>query len=144
MGVGFTFFPAPKFHKEKEKEKKRRSMKKAPAKKMAAKKTKIDRICDLVDCWIDSEMTRGEFEEKLFKLVGRPIIKISEMEYIVQEWKGNLYLEGRAQFKDGCYDNWCQIEDLTDFTVGECNDLVSELHKHYPDYPIEHLEGRFV
>ena len=117
---------------------------KKAVKKPAKKKERWEVICDLVDCWIDDEITKGEFEEKLFKLVGRPIIKISEMEYIVREWKDNLYLEGRAQFKDGCYDNWCQIEDLTDFTVGEYNDLVSELHKHYPDYPIEYLEGRFV
>ena len=26
----------------------------------------------------------------------------------------------------------------------EYNELVDELHKHYPDYPIEYLEGRFV
>ena len=120
-------------------------MKKAMAvKKPAKKKERFEVVCDLMNCWIDDEITKGEFEEKLFKLVGRPSIKISEMESIVREWKDNLYLEGRAQFKDGCNDNWCQIEDLTDFTVGEYNDLVSELHKHYPDYPIDYLEGRFV
>ena len=113
-------------------------------KKTATKKTRIDAIIDLVDCYIDEEITQSELVEKLMKVVDKPLIKISEMEYIVSEWKGNLYLEGRAQFKDGCMDNWVQIEDLTDFTVGEYNDLVSELHKHYPDYPIEYLEGRFV
>ena len=115
-----------------------------PKKKTAKKKARWETIVDLMDCWIDDEITKDELIEKLMKLVNKPIIKISEMEYIVSEWKGNLYLEGRAQFKDGCYDNWCQIEDLTDFTVGEYNDLVSELHKHYPDYPIDYLEGRFV
>ena len=113
-------------------------------KKKARIKNRIDAVCDLVDAHLDEELTKDELIGKLMTIVGKPIIKISEMEYIVQEWKGNLYLEGRAQFKDGCYDNWCQIEDLTDFTVGEYNDLVSELHKHYPDYPIEYLEGRFV
>ena len=112
--------------------------------KEAKKKERWEVICDLVDCWIDDEITKDELIEKLMTLVGKPIIKISEMEYIVQEWQGNLYLEGRAQFKDGCHDNWCQIEDLTDFTVGEYNSLVDELNKHYPDYPIKRLEGRFV
>ena len=115
-----------------------------PTKKTAKKKTRWESVADLVECHLDEEITKDELIDKLMKLVGKPIIKISEMEYIVQEWKGNLYLEGRAQFKDGCYDNWCQIEDLTDFTVGEYNDLVDELNRLYPDYPIERLEGRFV
>ena len=115
-----------------------------PKKKTAKKKTRIESIVDLVDCYLDEEVTKDELIEKLMKVIGKPIIKISEMEYYVSEWKGELYLNGRAQFKDGCYDNWCQIEDLTDFTVGEYNSLVEELHKHYPDYPIELLEGRFV
>ena len=113
-------------------------------KKKAKKKERWEVICDLVDCWIDDEITKDEFEDKLFKLVGKPIIKISEMEYIVREWKDNLYLECRATCVDGVRDNWVQVSDLTDFTVGEYNSLVGELHKHYPDYPIEHLEGRFV
>ena len=37
-----------------------------------------------------------------------------------------------------------KIEEITDFTVGEYNHLVDELNKHYPDYPISYLEGRFV
>ena len=113
-------------------------------KKTAKKKERWEVVCDLVDCWIDDEITKDELVEKLMKLVNKPLIKISEMEYIVSEWKGNVYLECRATCVDGIRDNWVQVEDLTDFTVGEYNDLVSELHKHYPDYPIEHLEGRFV
>ena len=113
-------------------------------KKTARKKTKIEIVADLVDCWIDDKITKDELVEKVMEITGKPLIKISEMEYVVSEWEGNLYLEGRAQCKDGLMDNWVQIEDLTDFTVGEYNDLVSELHKHYPDYAIEHLEGRFV
>ena len=113
-------------------------------KKTAKKKERWEVICDLVDCWIDDEITKDEFEEKLFKLVGKPIIKISEMEYIVREWKGDLYLECRATCVDGVKDNWVQVSDLTDFTVGEYNSLVEKLNKHYPKYPIEYLEGRFV
>ena len=112
--------------------------------KPAKKKERFEVVCDLVDCWIDDEITKDELVEKLMKIAGKPLIKISEMEYIVSEWKGNVYLECRATCVDGTRDNWVQVEDLTDFTVGEYNSLVEELHKHYPDYPIDYLEGRFV
>ena len=122
------------FNKEKEKQ----------MKKTAKKKERWEVVCDLVDCWIDDEITKDELTEKLLKLVNKPIIKISEMEFIVNEWEGNVYLNCRSTFTDGTKDNWVDVSDLTDFTVGEYNSLVEELHKHYPDYPIEHLEGRFV
>ena len=128
--------------------------KKAPA----MKKPKVDRICDLVDCWIDEKITQGvyfrnnvygsnpidELVEKLMTIVGKPIIKVSEVEFIVSKWNGQLYLESRQELSDGCKDNWTQVEDLCDLTVYEYNDLVTQLHEVYPDYPIEHLEGRFV
>ena len=41
-------------------------------------------------------------------------------------------------------DVWFDVTDLTELKVWEYNKLVDELNKHYPDYPIEHLEGRFV
>ena len=118
--------------------------KKTPAKKTAVKKTRVDRICDLVDCHIEGEITQDELVEKLMTVVGKPIIKVSEVEFIVSEWEGNLYLESRQEITNGCRDNWVQVEDLTDLTVWEYNELVSELHRWYPDYPIEYLEGRFV
>ena len=108
------------------------------------KKTRIESIVDLVDCHLDEEITKDELIEKLMKVIGKPIIKISEMEFVVNEWKGNVYLNCRSTFKDGTKDNWVDVEDLTDFTVGEYNHLVDELNKHYPDYPISYLEGRFV
>ena len=113
-------------------------------KKTAKKKERWEVVCDLVDCWIDEEITKDELIKKLMKLVDKPIIKISEMEFIVNEWKDNVYLNCRSTFTDGTKDNWVDVSDLTDFTVGEYNSLVEELHKHYPDYPIEYLEGRFV
>ena len=131
------------------KEKERKAMKKipakkTPAKKTAVKKTRVDRICDLVDCHIEGEITQDELVEKLMTVVGKPIIKVSEVEFIVSEWEGNLYLESRQEITNGCRDNWVQVEDLTDFTVGEYNDLVTQLNEVYPEYPIEYLEGRFV
>ena len=72
------------------------------------------------------------------------IIKISDIEYRVIRWKENLYLESRQEFQDGCKDIWVQVEDLTDLRVYEYNALVDELNKHYPAYPLERLESRFV
>ena len=118
---------------------------------------KVDKICDLVDCYIDNEISQNELTHRLMKLVDKPIIRISEMEYVVEKGKGekasidglysskdNLYLCCRAICLDGTRDNWYQVSDLTDFTVGEYNSLVKELNEHYPDYPIKYLEGRFV
>ena len=113
-------------------------------KKTAKKKTEMERIRDLVDCHLDAEITSEELVEKLMTIVGKPIIKVSEVEFVVCEWRGNLYLESRQETTEGCKDNWVQVEDLSDFTVYEYNDLVSQLFVLYPDYPIEHLEGRFV
>ena len=122
------------FNKEKEKQ----------MKKTAKKKERWEVICDLVDCWVDDEITKDELIEKLMTLIGKPIIKISEMEFVVNEWKGNVYLNSRSTFKDGMKDNWIDVSDLTELKVWEYNQLVDELNKHYPDYPIEYLEGRFV
>ena len=111
--------------------------------KPARKKERFEVVCDLMNCWIDDEITKDELVDKLMKLINKPLIKISEMEYIVSEWKGNVYLESRAIFPDG-RDNWGQVEDLTELKVWEYNELVNELQKHYPDYPIYYLDGRFV
>ena len=78
------------------------------------------------------------------KIIGKPIIKISEMEYIVSEWRGNIYLESRTTDIHGQESDWVQVEDLTELRVWEYNKLVGKLNKHYPDYAIEYLEGRFV
>ena len=112
--------------------------------KPAKKKERWEVVCDLVDCWIDDEITKDELVEKLMKLVNKPIIKVSEVEFVVSEWRGNVYLESRQGLSDGSKDNWVQVEDLTDLTVYEYNDLVTQLNEVYPDYPIEYLEGRFV
>ena len=122
------------FNKEKEKQ----------MKKPAKKKKRWEVVCDLVDCWIDDKITKDELVEKLMKLTGKPIIEVSEMQYYVSEYENNLFLCCRAKCIDGTRDNWCDVDDLTDFTVGEYNQLVEKLHEHYPDYPIDYLEGRFV
>ena len=113
-------------------------------KKTASNKTQIAKICDLVDCYLDEEITQDELVEKLMRVIGKPIITISKMEYTVYEIPMGLYLCCRAKCIDGTKDNWIDVEDLTEMRVWEYNQLVDELHKHYPDYPIESLESRFV
>ena len=113
-------------------------------KKTASKKTGMHRIQYLVDCHIEGGLKQDELVKELMTIVGKPIIKVSEIEFVVSEWKGQLYLESRQELSDGCKDNWVQVEDLTELRVWEYNQLVGRLNQEYPDYPIEHLEGRFV
>ena len=121
-----------------------KKVKEKQMKKPAKKKERFEVVCDLVDCWIDDEITKDELVEKLMKIAGRPIIKVGCFEYIVEEWKDNMYLSCRPIEKDGSKGCWGQVEHLGDWTIWEYNQLVDELHKHYPEYPIEYLEGRFV
>ena len=124
-------------------------MKKTAAKKTAAKKTKLNHICDLVDGYIDEEITETQLIEKLMKIIGKPIIEISDMQYVVYEEKNSsgtngIYLCCRAKLLDGTRGDWVDVSDLTELRVWEYNELVDALQVHYPDYPIETLEGRFV
>ena len=71
----------------------------------------------------------------------KPIIKLNkEMSYRCVECKEGYIL----QFKWWQDDEWIDVTDLTELKVWEYNKLVESLNKHYPEYPIEHLEGRFV
>ena len=69
------------------------------------------------------------------------VINISEVLYRCVEFEGGVYLQ--SKFKEIDMD-FVDVEDLTELAVWEYNKLVDELEKHYPDYPIEHLEGRFI
>ena len=119
-------------------------MKKTAAKKIVRKKEKIEIVADLIDSYLVTEITQDELVKKLMWVVDKPVIKVEDMEYIVTEWEGNVYLESRAIFPDGKKDNWVKVEDLTELKVWEYNELVQKLYKHYPEYPIDYLEGRFV
>ena len=116
--------------------------------KKAKKKTRIEVVADLYDCYLVSEITKDELIKKLAWVVDNirrlPIIEISEMEYIVTEWEGKEYLESRSTDIYGQKSDWVQVEDLTELRVWEDNKLVGKLNKHYPDYAIKYLEGRFV
>ena len=53
------------------------------------------------------------------------------------------YCNARA-FSSLSEDEWSDVTDLTELKIWEYNKLVDELQMHYPNYPIERLEGRFV
>ena len=37
-----------------------------------------------------------------------------------------------------------EVEDLTELKIWQYNDLVEKIKKHYPDYNIESLKGKFI
>ena len=94
----------------------------------------------------DDELDKLLLERAKYRIEKYPTITINEgcsgyeLKYRCTEWKDNIYLESLQEGQD----DWVQVEDLTELRVWEYNELVDELNKHYPDYPIEYLEGRFV
>ena len=143
-------------------------MKKTPAKKTAAKKivkkvegvvesditiplkvviSKADELERQIDNILDLEwngsMNCAQAIERISEIVvfGRKIIKIdSEKHYRCINCDEGYVL----QYKWWQDDEWCDVCDLSEMKVWEYNHLVSELQKYYPEYPIEHLDGRFV
>jgi hypothetical protein len=94
----------------------------------------------------DDELDKLLLKRAKYRIEKYPIVTINEgcfgkeLKYRCTLWKDNIYLESQQEEQD----DWVQVEDLTELKIWEYNKLVDELHKHYPDYPIEHLEGRFV
>ena len=145
-------------------------MKKTPAKKTAAKKIvkkvegvvesditiplkviskadelerQIDNIKNILDLEWNGSMNCAQAIERISEIVvfGRKIIKIdSEKHYRCINCDEGYVL----QYKWWQDDEWCDVCDLSEMKVWEYNHLVSELQKYYPEYPIEHLDGRFV
>ena len=146
-------------------------MKKTPAKKTAAKKIvkkvegvvesditiplkvviskadelerQIDNIKNILDLEWNGSMNCAQAIERISEkaVFGRKIIKIdSEKHYRCINCDEGYVL----QYKWWQDDEWCDVCDLSEMKVWEYNHLVSELQKYYPEYPIEHLDGRFV
>tara|TARA_R110000824_G_scaffold10325_1_gene45712 strand:- start:240 stop:542 length:303 start_codon:yes stop_codon:yes gene_type:complete len=100
----------------------------------------MKKVQDVINAMPDDEIETSLKIRKTYRKEKYPIIKIREAEFKCEEdSKGNIFLLWRAEDLD-----WGDVEDLTDFTVYEYNELVEKLNTHYPDYPIEYLEGRFV
>ena len=96
----------------------------------------------------DEEVDDILLERAKYRLEKYPVIKLNkEMSYRCVEAKTYGKHEGKGyflQFKWWQDDEWIDVTDLSELKVWEYNELVDKLQKHYPDYPIEYLEGRFV
>jgi len=130
-------------------------MKKTAAKKTAAKKKvirvsradelekQINSIKNILDLEWNGMMTCVQAIERISEIAvfGRKIIKIDG-----EKWYRCIHCpEGYIlQYKWWQDDEWCDVCDLSELKIWEYNQLVSELEKYYPEYPIEYLEGRFV
>ena len=60
--------------------------------------------------------------------------------------EGYFYVEDYYFLYYSCKDlqEDVEVSDLTDLTINQYNELVEKLNKHYPDYAIECLTGRFI
>ena len=109
-------------------------------------------VQDIINAMTDKELEIALNKRKEYLKEKYPskiqIITVNEIKYrctddkelCTDEQDAYYYLESLQEGQD----DWVQVESLSDLTVWEYNELVSELRKHYPDYPIEYLEGRFV
>ena len=71
-------------------------------------------------------------------------IRINNIEgyYLVEDNILIYNYDDDLQCRDEC--NECQVSDLTELKIYQYEDLVSKLNKHYPEYAIDYLEGRFI
>ena len=107
------------------------------------KTAKLERISVVIDAeWmggINKQEAINEITEILQKKYH--IIELNkEMSYRCVDCEEGYIL----QYKWWQDEEWIDVTDLTELKVWEYNELVNELQKHYPDYPIDYLEGRFV
>ena len=63
----------------------------------------------------------------------------------IQGIEGYYYIEDNylCYYCDD-YEDDVMVEDLTCLYIYQYNELVDKINKHYPEYPIEYLEGRFI
>ena len=94
----------------------------------------------------DEEVDDILLERAKYRLEKYPIIKLNkEMSYRCVEYDNQI--DGKGYFLQYRWwedDEWNDVTDLTELKIWEYNQLVDDLKKCYPDYPIERLEGRFV
>ena len=107
----------------------------------------MKKVQDIINAMTDNELREVLLiREEHLKEKEMPIIVVNEVKFKCTEWwnsktkKDNITLESLQEGQD----DWVDVEDLTELRVWEYNELVEKLNKHYPDYPIEYLEGRFV
>ena len=95
----------------------------------------------------DNELDEMLLERTRYRVAAYPVIQLNkEMCYrcVEAKIKGTDKIGYFLQYRWWEDDEWNDVTDLTELKVWEYNQLVDDLKKCYPDYPIEHLEGRFV
>ena len=68
-----------------------------------------------------------------------PIIEIDDLDDFYYKIKDNI-----LYWSEYGIEELNEVEDLTELKIWQYNDLVEKIYKHYPDYDIEHLKGRFI
>ena len=108
--------------------------------------TKLEEWKKTFDTSLFHQLTDEEVDDLLlerakYRLEKYPVIKLNkEMSYRCVDCEEGYIL----QYKWWEHHEWNDVTDVSEMKIWEYNDLVDKLNKHYPDYPIEHLEGRFV
>ena len=108
----------------------------------------MKKVQDIINAMTDDELDKSLKQRTEYRKEKYPTIEFSkEISYRVVESIDDVpggckgyYL----QYKWWQDDEWNDVTDLSEMKIYEYNELVDLLNKHYPDYPIEHLEGRFV
>ena len=112
------------------------------------KTAKLERISVVIDAEWMGGINKQEAINKITEILQKKhhVIKLNkEKSYRCVDCNVGLENNGYTlQYKWWQDDEWNDVTDLTELKVWEHAELVNALHKHYPDYPIEHLEGRFV
>ncbi len=109
----------------------------------------MKKVQDIINAMTAEELDKALLKRKEYRKEKYPIIHLTdnkEVSYrVVENEVGEVNGKGYyLQFKWWQDEEWIDVTDLSELKVWEYNELVDKLNKHYPDYPIEYLEGRFV
>ena len=109
----------------------------------------MKKVQDIINAMTAEELDKALLKRKEYRKEKYPIIHLTdnkEVSYrVVENEVGEVNGKGYyLQFKWWQDEEWIDVTDLSELKVWEYNELVDKLQKHYPDYPIEYLEGRFV
>tara|TARA_R100000781_G_scaffold111005_1_gene76811 strand:- start:1094 stop:1417 length:324 start_codon:yes stop_codon:yes gene_type:complete len=107
----------------------------------------MKKVQDIINAMTDDELDKSLKQRTEYRKEKYPTIEFSkEISYRVVEAKTYGKHEGNGYFLQYKWwqDEWNDVTDLSEMKIYEYNELVDLLNKHYPDYPIEYLEGRFV
>ena len=110
----------------------------------------MKKVQDIINAMTAEELDKALLKRKEYRKEKYPIIHLTdnkEVSYRCVEAITYGKHEGKGyflQYKWWQDDEWIDVTDLSEMKIYEYNELVDKLNKHYPDYPIEYLEGRFV